>query len=140
MKQLVQLQEDEGTLSKARVKVVAISYDAQKDLASFAKDREIGFPLLSDPESKAIEAFGIRNEEVAKGSRKDGIPHPATFLITRDGQIRGKLAGSVFVRHSTKQLLEAAGRARAAATKGAETPGDAGTSGDTAEPKSSAGE
>ncbi|VTT99551.1 alkyl hydroperoxide reductase thiol specific antioxidant mal allergen : Uncharacterized protein OS=Hyphomonas sp. L-53-1-40 GN=L53_08670 PE=4 SV=1: AhpC-TSA [Gemmataceae bacterium] len=88
-KQLVQLQKDVKKLEDAGVTVIGISYDPVDVLAKFAENQKIMFPLLSDPESKTIKAFGVLNAD-AKG-KTEGIPHPGTMIIDRDGVIRAKL-------------------------------------------------
>jgi peroxiredoxin len=50
---------------------------------------KIAFPLLSDPGSKTIDAYHIRNE-AAKG-RAEGVPHPGTYILDQQGVIRAKL-------------------------------------------------
>ncbi len=106
-KQLVQLQKDLATIRDSGIQVVGISYDEPRVLASFAEKAKIEFPLLSDPESKTIEAFHILNAE-AKG-KGEGIPHPGTFVIDRKGIIRAKLFLEGYrERHSTEALIEAA--------------------------------
>ena len=89
------------------IQVVAISYDPVEVLAKFADKRKITFPLLSDPGSKTIRAYGLLNKE-AKG-RTEGIPYPGTVLIDKEGVIRGKLfLESYRDRHSTAELIKAA--------------------------------
>ena len=89
------------------IQVVAISYDPVEVLAKFADKRKITFPLLSDPGSKTIRAYGLLNKE-AKG-RTEGIPYPGTVLIDKDGVIRGKLFLEGYRdRHSTAELIKAA--------------------------------
>jgi hypothetical protein len=65
--------------------VAAISYDSAAVLKNFADRRHITFPLLSDPDSKIIRAFGILNEEAPKDTFTYGIPHPGTFIVDRQG-------------------------------------------------------
>ena len=68
---------------------------------------KISFPLLSDPGSKMIDAYHIRNE-AAKG-RAVGVPNPGTFILDREGMIRAKLFLEGYrERHTTKALIEAA--------------------------------
>ena len=75
-------------------------------MAKFADKRRITFPLLSDPESKTIIAYGLLNKE-AKG-KTEGIPYPGTFLIDKDGVIRDKLFLDGYRRrHSTEELIKA---------------------------------
>ncbi len=76
-------------------------------LAKFADKRKIAFPLLSDPGSKTIVAYGLLNKE-AKG-RAAGVPYPGTFLVDKEGIIRAKLFLDGYrERHSTEDLLKAA--------------------------------
>lgn len=75
----------------------------------FAKDRDITYPLLADPESRAINAFKIRN--TAARGRTAGIPHPGTFIIGKDGRIVARLAHDGYrERHTSAQIIEAAGK------------------------------
>lgn len=105
---MVQLQKDLNTFEAAGVQVVGVSYDPVKTLATFAGKAKITFPLLSDSDSKTIEAYGILNKEV-KISRFKGIPHPGTFVIDQGGVIRAKLFLEGYRdRHSTEELLKAA--------------------------------
>ena len=86
--------------------VIAISYDSVEVLAKFADRRKITFPLLSDPDSKTIRAYGLLNKE-AKG-KVEGIPYPGTMLIGEDGVIRAKLFVEGYKdRHSTDELIKA---------------------------------
>jgi peroxiredoxin len=104
---LVQLQRDLKAIEAAGVQIVGISYDDTKKLKTFSDRNKIAFPMLSDPESKTIDAYHIRNE-AAKG-KAVGVPHPGTFILDREGVIRAKLFLEGFRdRHTTEALVEAA--------------------------------
>ena len=51
--------------------------------------RGIHFPLLSDPESKIIRAYGLLNETAPKGPFY-GIPYPGTFVLDARGVVVAK--------------------------------------------------
>jgi len=103
----VQLQADLKEIEAAGLTVVGISYDSVEVLAKFAEKRKISFPLLSDPGSKTITAYGLLNKE-AKG-KTEGIPHPATIILDGEGVIRAKLALEGYrERHTAKDLTTAA--------------------------------
>jgi len=68
--------------------LAAISYDSEEILKSFADRRKIDFPLLSDPDSKAIRAYDLLNPE-ATGMFK-GMARPGYFFIDTSGRIREK--------------------------------------------------
>lgn len=103
---MVQLQKDLKRIEAAGTQVIGISYDSVDVLAGFAKKEKIAFPLLSDPDSKVIEAFGILNKD-GKGIAK-GVPHPGTFVIDEKGIIQARLFLNGYKdRHSTEELLKA---------------------------------
>jgi peroxiredoxin len=105
-KQLVQLQADLKDFEAASIQVVGVSYDSVEVLSRFTEKQKITFPLLSDSGSKTITAYGLLNME-AKG-KTEGIPHPGTMVIDRDGVIRAKLFLDGFrERHSKEQLIKA---------------------------------
>lgn len=105
---MVQLQRDIKQITSERIQLVAVSYDSADVLKEFATEQKITFPLLSDKDSKLIDKYKVRNKEMRKGSRQDGIPYPVTFVINEDGKIHEKLTKSVRVRHTTEELLKAA--------------------------------
>ncbi len=72
---MVQLQTNLKEIEATGGQVVAISYDSTAILSRFAIKRSITYALLSDPGSKTIDAYGIRNGEAPE--RVKGIPYPA---------------------------------------------------------------
>jgi len=72
--------------------VVAISPDPanrlQETKAKVAKDGkgEIPFPLLSDPGSKTVNAYGVYDPTYA-GQDVDGIPHPSIFILDKNRKV-----------------------------------------------------
>jgi len=95
------------TIEEAGVQVVGLSYDDPAVLKRFSDKAKIGFPMLSDPESKTIEAYHIRNE-AAKG-KAEGVPNPGTFILDQNGVIRAKLFLDGYRdRHTMDALIEAA--------------------------------
>jgi peroxiredoxin Q/BCP len=101
------LQRDLKSIEDAGVQVVGISNDSPAVLKRFSDKAKIRFPLLSDPGSKAIDAYHIRNES-AKG-KAEGVPNPGTFVLDREGVIRAKLFLEGYrERHTTEALEDAA--------------------------------
>jgi hypothetical protein len=70
------------------VKLAAISYDSEEILKFFAERHKIDYPLVGDPESRIISAYGVLNEE-ATGMQK-GFARPGYFFIDSKGIIREK--------------------------------------------------
>ena len=101
------MQSNLSEIEKAGVQVVAISYESVDILKKFASKRKITFPLLSDKDSKVIDAYKVRNEKA--NSRIEGVPHPGTVLIDKEGVVRAKLGHEGYkARHASKELVEAA--------------------------------
>lgn len=71
-----------------KVKLYAISIDppdtskmlAEK-IASDGKGK-INFPILSDPDAKTIDEYGIRSPAYA-GKKYDGIPYPTVLVLNK---------------------------------------------------------
>lgn len=106
---MVQLQADLEQIEKTGTQVVGISYDSVDVLKDFAKASEITYLLLSDKNSKTIDAYAVRNKDAPAGSRYDGIPHPGTFLVDQKGLVRAKwFLEGYRKRHANKELIEAA--------------------------------
>jgi peroxiredoxin len=70
------------------IRVASVTYDSTKILKTFAQRKNINFELLSDPDSKIIDAFGVRNLEVT--GTQAGIAIPNYSLIGPDGVIRNR--------------------------------------------------
>lgn len=87
--------------------MVAISYDPVDVLKTFTEKQNISYPLLSDPGSKTIRAYGLLNTE-AKG-KAEGVPYPGTFIVDGAGVIRAKLFhDGVIKRHTAADVIKAA--------------------------------
>ncbi len=70
--------------------VAILSYDSVAILKDFGTRKGIHIPMLSDPESKVIRAFGILNENIEKNSPVYGIPFPGTYVLDTRGVVKSK--------------------------------------------------
>jgi hypothetical protein len=86
----VELEQNLDRIRKQGLGLAAISYDSVEILKNFAGRRHITFPLLSDPDSKIIRAFGILNETVKPGTPQFGIPNPGTYVVNTKGMVVAK--------------------------------------------------
>ncbi len=69
------------------VVVIGISKDSVASHIKFAQKHQLPFILLSDPERKAIEAFGVWKEKTLYGKTALGVIR-ATFIIDEKGQVQ----------------------------------------------------
>jgi hypothetical protein len=117
----VQLQQSLPDLQKRGLGLAAISYDPAATLKSFADQRGITFPLLSDAGSATIKAYGILNAEAS--GRTAGIPYPGTLVLDRRGIVLSRSFEERYQERATASSLVArsAGAGRVGAPT-AETP------------------
>ncbi len=95
----------------------AISYDSVEALATFARDHEITYPLLSDEGSRTIRELGMLDEdldrhhaEFGRTTRDDqrGVAYPAVFLLDEQGMVRQRRFHPTYrIRDTGAGLLEA---------------------------------
>jgi peroxiredoxin Q/BCP len=115
--QVIELQSRVEELEKKGLGLAVITYDPPEVMADFARRRGITFPLLSDPGSATIKAYGILNTTVEAGSRSDGIPFPGTFLVDRSGTVTSRFFEEAYQERNTiSTIFIALGEARTPAT------------------------
>ncbi len=68
--------------------VVGISDEPSRVSKCFADRRTISFPLLADPGSRTIDAYGVRDKNPPRG--KEGAATHLTFIVDQKGVIRAK--------------------------------------------------
>jgi peroxiredoxin len=109
--QMVQLQRIHKEIEAAGGQVVGISYDPVDTLKSYAQRVNITFPLLSDADSKTIDAYDMRYKEAPP--EKSGFARHATFILDQKGVIRAKLFQLSFQeRPAVDSLINALKEAR----------------------------
>jgi peroxiredoxin Q/BCP len=96
--------------SHARLKrrgavVLGISKDSVASHGKFKSKHELPFTLLSDPEGKVCEAYGVWKEKSLYGRKFMGIER-TTFVIGADGKI-ARIFPKVKVKGHVDEVLEA---------------------------------
>jgi AhpC/TSA family/Disulphide bond corrector protein DsbC len=86
----VELEQNREKIRKQGLGLAAVSYDSVAVLKSFADRKHIGFPLLSDADSRVIREYGILNETVKQGTMQYGIPFPGTYVLDLKGVVVSK--------------------------------------------------
>lgn len=85
-KESVDFRDSLPELSAAGVHVVGISPDQPAKLARFRDRDELNFPLLSDPDTKVLTAYGAYGEKKLYGKLVVGVIR-STFVIDADGRV-----------------------------------------------------
>lgn len=91
------------------MQILAVSIDgreASKKFVQKLKERfpasELDFPLLEDKNHKVIDRYGILNPD------GKGWPHPATYVIDKQGVVRWKFIEIDYTKRPTnEQILQA---------------------------------
>lgn len=95
------------------VKLYAISVDppdVSKDFAAkLGSDGKgaFNFPILSDPDHKIVDAYGLR-DPAYEGQKVYGIPHPAVYVIDKNGKVAWVKVESNYRERPTNQEIRAA--------------------------------
>jgi peroxiredoxin len=86
--QTVQLSENLPKIQATGGQVVVVCYDPPEKVKRFTKRRKINVPVLSDTDSKTIDAYAMR---ALKGNGNQiGSAQHGTFVIDQSGTIRSK--------------------------------------------------
>jgi peroxiredoxin len=117
--QLIDFEASRRNFEEKGIRVASITYDSPEVLKTFAQRKNVNFELLSDPDSKVIDAFGVRNLEVT--GMQAGIAIPNYYLIGPDGVIRHRWEEDTLDNRVTAnyfyETLYGAGSAAPAPTK-----------------------
>ena len=90
----------------ANTEIVGVSADSVEKHEKFKSKHNLGVTLLSDPDQKMLEAYGVWVEKNMYGRKYMGIER-ATFLVGEDGKILN-IWRKVRVKGHVDDVLEAA--------------------------------
>lgn len=94
------------TLQDKGYVVLGVSADSERKHTNFIKKYDLPFSLISDPDRKVIEAYGVWGTKKFMGRTFDGI-HRETFVIDEEGKVE-KVILKVKSKVATDQILEEA--------------------------------
>jgi Peroxiredoxin len=77
-------------LASAGYQVVGVSPDQPAKLGTFRAKEALGFPLLSDPERTALDAYGAYGSKLLYGKQVTGVIR-STFVIDVDADGKGTI-------------------------------------------------
>ena len=85
-KQACSVRDNMATLGSLGITVLGISPDPPSRQKKFDEKYGLGFSLLSDPEHRTAEAYGVWGEKSMYGKKLFGIVR-SSFLVDGDGKI-----------------------------------------------------
>ncbi len=83
----LEFKESAGQFAKEGAVILGISKDSVVSHQKFKEKHQLPFTLLSDPEAKVLNAYGVWKEKVLYGRKFMGTER-TTFLIDEKGIIR----------------------------------------------------
>ena len=95
--------DSSARLKKAGAVVFGVSKDSVETHRKFIAKHELNFPLLSDPDGKACEAYGVWQEKSLYGRKFMGIVR-TTLLISPQGKVL-KIFPKVKVKGHVEEVL-----------------------------------
>jgi peroxiredoxin Q/BCP len=84
--------------------VVGVSFDTEKSHKKFIKKYTLPFPLISDPDKKIIEDYGVWGEKILFGRHYMGTLR-TTFVIDKNGVI-SHIISKVDSGNASQQVLD----------------------------------
>jgi peroxiredoxin Q/BCP len=114
-KQACDFRDAAPDFSKLDAAILGVSPDSSASHEKFAAKFDLSFPLLSDPDHKVAEAYGVWAEKSMYGRKYFGIER-STFLIGPDGRIAAvwrKVKVPGHVEEVARALSPSSGRAAA---------------------------
>lgn len=91
LRQTLELEPHTDAFADAGWPVAVLTYDAADMLGQVAERRGLSMTLLADPDSRSIDAFGVRDPIYSDPDHLAyGVPYPITFVIDRDGVVVAK--------------------------------------------------
>ena len=98
---------------KEQIRVLAISVDDHETTKKFIEkissdgNGSVNYTMLSDPDHKVIDKYGLHDPSY-DGTKFDGIPHPAVYVIDTAGRVAwSKVESDYKVRPSNADILAA---------------------------------
>ncbi len=85
-KQACDFRDSLASLTAHGYDVLGVSPDPVDKLAAFARDEALTFPLLSDPDHTALEAWGAWGEKTNYGRTYTGVIR-STVVVDPDGRV-----------------------------------------------------
>ena len=76
-------------IPKLTVLYVMTANQVNQKAVKFIRDHRLAFVFLVDADHRVIDQLGIYNNEFHEAIEQ-GVPHPTTYLLDRDGTIRFK--------------------------------------------------
>jgi peroxiredoxin len=87
-KQLADVNAQLARFGALGLNVVSVSVDDVAEIAKFAKEQNVGYTMLADPDGAINLSLGIRDEQYPVGSAAYGVPRPILYVIDRSSTVR----------------------------------------------------
>jgi len=99
------LRDHYSDLTSKGIEVIGVSADSEKSHQGFRAKFGLPFHLISDPDRKVIEAYGVWGEKKMMGRKYMGIMRH-TFIIDESGRIETVIEKVETAKHAQQILRE----------------------------------
>lgn len=105
----MELSERQSEFDELGIRILVMTYEPAEKNLKFTSQYEVGYSILSDPDSLHIKAFGLLDESYGEDSMAHGVPRPGIFLVDNKGIIHAKFAEADYRdRPAIDLIIEAA--------------------------------
>lgn len=101
----MELESERERYEERGIRVAALSYDPVRLLQAFAERAGIGYPLLSDPDSRWIREARVFNDTLAPDNPAYGLPYPGWILVDAAGNVTEKIFHEAYADRTTSAAL-----------------------------------
>lgn len=101
----MELESEREAYEKRGIAVAALSYDPVGLLRAFADRAGIGYPLLSDVDSRWIREAGVFHDTIAPDNPVYGMAYPGWLLTDADGEVTEKIFHPDYADRTTSAAL-----------------------------------
>ncbi len=102
------LRDNYDDLLEKGFKIIGVSADSAESHKKFIAKYKLPFPLITDPERKIINKYGVWGKKKFMGREYDGI-NRTTFIISENGLIE-KVITEVKTKDHADQILSQMGK------------------------------
>jgi peroxiredoxin len=103
--QMIDLNGSLDAIERRGYRMASISFDNPQVLRTFTERRGIKFTMLSDPGSKIIDLYKLRDPQYQPGSFAYGVPRPIIFVLDKAGTIKAKLYEETYQKRPPATLV-----------------------------------
>ena len=85
--------------------LASLSYDEPEILATFAADHNIPYAMLSDTQTRFVEAVRLRDPQYPEGHMAYGVPYASVLVLAPNGTVQAKLVSGDYRQRPDNEFV-----------------------------------